>query len=1019
MFRRLVLILSPLADARRRQGLSLLTHWLSLLFLVSAPCIATAQYRLDHWTPDTGLPQSFVRDLVQTRDGYLWLTTLGGLVRFDGVRMTVFSKVTNPEMTSNRLTYLHEDRKGNLWIGTEEGGVIRYWDGTFTAWTAKDGLLGNYVDHIEEDEAGNILIFTEAGAVQWRDGKLTKLSYLSDSIAQKGPQPRLGGYGRFLYSAFLLDGTGYKLFYRGKWEHLPNPVGLPGGAAFQSAERPLTDDTRGRLWFRWRGVSGYYERRDGKWEAMLTPPMQGEPFYLDQRGRYWTRYKDGVALEKDGNITPLAIQGVKWAYRVMEDREGNFWLGTYDQGLYRLIEQAVSFLSLPGPPTDRYVYPLFEDSRGQVWISAGQAGLTRYANGELKRFPLLDGNHDRDISSFFEDSDGSLLVGTYLYGLTRLRNGEWRRDEELSARIKGRVDVIFRDRQGALWFGGQNGLDRRDAAGQWTHYGPGNGLPTKHVKIIIEDAAGGLWIGGYGCLALWRNGQFTAWTKKEGLTADRIISLYEDSDHVLWVGTSDGGLYRFRQKESGWHLTRYTTKNGLYSNGIKQIFESERGDFWLGSEQGIFRLQKRELNEFAEGRNAFITSISYTKSDGLLNVECIGGFQPAGFIARDGRFWFPTQEGVAIVDPRRVSTNSIPPPIALEGCLLDRHEVAWRQGVQINPGQSSLEISYTGLSFDKAEKVRFRYRLIGLDPDWIEAGTRRTAYYSHIPPGDYVFHVIAANSDGVWNTEGKRLRVKVLPPFYLTWWFLTLTGVGSIGLIGLAFYLRLKQLDERHQQQQAFSRELIESQEAERKRIAAELHDGLGQNLIIIKNWATLGLNFTEPAAPVREQLQEISSTAVQSLKEVREIINNLRPHQLETIGLTQTLTFMCEQVANAAGLQLTTAIVPLDGVFAAEDEVIFYRLVQEGLNNIIKHAQAKHAVIRIERRAGILTLTIEDDGQGFDPAVVRGQPGRLRSGFGLRGLVERARQIGGSFQLQSAPGRGTKIQITIQERAT
>lgn len=985
---------------------------LQLLLLISIHTAATAQYRLDHWAVENGLPQNYVRDLVQTRDGYLWLSTQGGLARFDGQRMTVFTKVTRPEILSNRFTMLHEDRAGNLWIGTEEGGVLRYRDGAFTGWSSRDGLPGNYVDFIDEDESGNILVFTDRGAVQWRNGKFIKLSLSPDDAGRFNSQTYIGGFGRYLHSAFRAVGNGYEIFYHGRWEHLPIPSGQAPGSAFHSGIRSLTHDTRGRLWFNRDRISGYFERRGGKWTATLTPPLRGIPFYLDQQGRYWTTYKSSVALEKDGKATLLPIQGVHWSYRVLEDREGSHWLGTYDQGLYRVTEQAISFLELPGPPTDRYVYPLLEDRTGNVWISAGQAGLTRYAGGRLERFSLAGADHVLDISSFFEEPDGSLLVGTFLNGLTRFRNGVWRRDNELSARIRGRVDTMIRDRQGAMWFGGLNGLDRRDASGRWTHYGPDNGLPSTHVKTMLEDSAGGLWIGGYGCLALWRDGRLTAWTKNEGLIADRVISLYQDAEQIIWAGTSDGGLYRIRLSGNPFHLTRYTTRDGLHSDSIKQIFEDDRGYFWLGSEQGIFRVRKRELMDFADGRNTFLTSVVFGKADGMTSVECIGGFQPAGFKARDGRLWFPTQGGVAVVDPSRVTVNAIPPPVALEDCLLDRHAVDWRNGVRINPGQSSLEISYTGLSLDKAEKVRFRYRLEGLDPDWIEAGTRRTAYFSHIPPGEYTFKVIAATSDGIWNTEGQSLRISVLPPFYRTWWFVTFIALVVIGLTGLAFGIRLRQLNERNQQQEAFSRELIESQEAERKRIAAELHDSLGQNLIIIKNNATMGMAVTESSSPVREQLLEITDTAVQSLKEVREIINNLRPHQLETVGLTRTLEFMCEQAANAAGFRLETEIPQIDGLLAPEDEVTFYRLVQEGINNIIKHAGAGRAAIRIGRRANVLALTIEDDGRGFDPSAARGQSGPL--GFGLKGLAERARQLGGTFQIQSAPGRGTKIQINI-----
>ncbi|MFN7929955.1 MAG: two-component regulator propeller domain-containing protein [Blastocatellia bacterium] len=971
---------------------------------------ASAQYRFEHWTTENGLPQNTVRALVQTRDGYIWIATLGGLARFDGKRFTVFTKVTQPEMRSNRLTDLHEDRAGRLWIGTEEGGLLRYDNGVFTSWTTKEGLPGNFIDRIEEDEAGTILIFTDQGVTQWRDGRFSPLPLTFQPFIQSSPMMLMA---RYLNYTLRQDATGYQLFYQGHWEHLPRP--FSGAAAgvkgpFGTIMPGQVADALGRLWFNWPTASGYYTRRGTQWETTIAPPTQGAPFYLDRQGRYWTIYKTGVALEKDGQTSPLPVQGVNWWYRVLEDREGNIWLGTYENGLLRLLEQTVTFLPLPGRPTERYVYPLLESRVGNVWISAGEAGLTHYANEQFTRFPLPGAKGSRDISSFYEDRDGSLLVGTYLYGLTRFREGQWRKDEELSARVKGRVDVIFRDRQGDLWFGGQNGLDRQTATGQWTHFGPDNGLPTKHVKTLLEDSAGRLWIGGIGCLALWDKGQFTTWTPANGLVADRIVTLYEDSDHRLWVGAAEAGLYRFQPTTTGWQLTRYTTREGLFSNEVKQIFEDESGYFWIGSEQGIYRLSKQELNDFADGRTAFITSLSFGKADGLLTTACIGGFQPAGFKGRDGRFWFPTMDGIAIVDPHRVGTNTQQPPVAIEDCLLDHRNVDWRQGVTINPGQVSLEINYTGLSFHKADQMRFRYRLEGLEETWIEVGPRRTAYYSHLPSGNYTFHVIAANSDGVWNTEGQRLRIRVIPPFYRRWWFVLCAVAALAGLVLFAFQYRIRQLQRAQLAQQQFSQQLIESQEAERKRIAAELHDSLGQNLIVIKNWATLGLTLTEDDAPVREQLDVISTTAVQSLNEVRAIIHNLRPHQLETIGLANTLRFMLEQISGATGLAFTSEIAPLDKLFAPEDEVILYRLVQECISNIVKHAQATQATLMIKIVGEHLHITVTDNGRGFVTTPINPPSG----GFGLKGLEERVRILRGTHKITSAPGKGTTHSFVI-----
>ncbi len=238
-------------------------------------------------------------------------------------------------------------------------------------------------------------------------------------------------------------------------------------------------------------------------------------------------------------------------------------------------------------------------------------------------------------------------------------------------------------------------------------------------------------------------------------------ALYQDREGVLWIGTYDGGLARL---EDG-RLTRYTIKEGLFNNGVFQILEDARGNFWMSSNRGIYRVRKQELNEVAARKRSAITSVAYGKSDGMLNAECNGGAWPAGIKARDGKLWFPTQDGVAVIDPETISANPQPPPVVIESFLLDRAAVAFDRPVRISPGQESLEIAYTALSFINSEQLKFKYRLAGLDRDWIEADTRRTAYYSHVPPGDYVFQVIAANSDGVWNTEGQSLRIVVVPPF--------------------------------------------------------------------------------------------------------------------------------------------------------------------------------------------------------------------------------------------------------------
>ncbi|MCA1849473.1 MAG: histidine kinase, partial [Acidobacteria bacterium] len=380
---------------------------------------------------------------------------------------------------------------------------------------------------------------------------------------------------------------------------------------------------------------------------------------------------------------------------------------------------------------------------------------------------------------------------------------------------------------------------------------------------------------------------------------------------------------------------------------------------------------------------------------------------------RDGRLLFPTQGGLAVVDPELTGPKVQPPPVVIESLMVDRRPMRFGDRLEISPGQENLEIQYTGLSFIKPDFIRFKYRLEGLDQDWVEAGTRRAAYYSHLAPGDYTFTVTAANSEGVWNTQGASLRIIVHPPFWRTWWFLSLTAAVIAGLAFLAYELRVLRLKRAHAAQEAFSRQLIASQEQERKRIAAELHDGLGQNLLIIKNRALMGLHVLKGQETAREQLDEITSATSQAIEEVREIAYNLRPYHLDRLGLTSTIEAMIEKIAATSEINFSAEIDNLDGLLAKESEINLYRVIQESLNNIVKHSGAAAAQVKIMRDESGISITIRDDGRGFllepmSPAESR------RRGFGLTGMAERVRMLGGTHTIHSAPGEGTTVSIRI-----
>ena len=345
--------------------------------------------------------------------------------------------------------------------------------------------------------------------------------------------------------------------------------------------------------------------------------------------------------------------------------------------------------------------------------------------------------------------------------------------------------------------------------------------------------------------------------------------------------------------------------------------------------------------------------------------------------------------------------------------MLDRNVLNFHGKVELYPGQDNLEIAYAGLSFIKPEHVQFKYRLEGVDSGWVEAGNRRVAYFSYLPPGNYTFHVIAANSDGVWNDKGARFSFIVHPPLWQTLWFRAAIGLAVLTIIAFLYRARVGQLKRAQETQEAFAQALLASQESERRRIATGLHDSLGQQLLVIKNWAMLSLGMAKEDHPAREGLSEISTTASQAIEEVREIIYDLRPYQLDKIGLASTIQFMIEKVAAASDIKFDVRLGKIDNLLSYDREITLYRVVQEGVNNIVKHSQASEALVAIEPNGQQLNLTIEDNGRGFAPETVIAGDFR-RGGLGLSGISERVRILGGKHSIQSTPGGGTRILISI-----
>lgn len=962
-----------------------------LLLILLSGTIARAQYRFENWTADDGLPQNSVRSITQTRDGYLWLTTFDGLVRFDGVRFTVFDKSNTKGLRTNRFTSLYEDKDGTLWAGTGDGGLTLYRDGVFTSYTTADGLPASQVMGFASDLKGELLINMYSGQFYRRDGRfvaappeyqaLDMKFYLAPSGAQwtitkNGTTQEAGGVRVTRYPLKLSFGS------YGVWPY---------------------EDSQGNLWL--ADESGLYRLRDGQITRYteqdgVPPRTPPRPSCEDDEGGVWFA-TDGLARFKDGRFTiygkssGLATLAINCIFK---DREGTIWAGT-SSGLYRLRKQVITGYSTASGLLHREVYPILQSQTGDIWVGS-VLGLSRFRDGQFTNTPLPAPH--KIVQALCEDSAGRLWIGV-VGGLLIYENGKLK---NLSRLVEGAtVATILTDRLGNVWVGSDRGLFKFDGERVAAHYTTKDGLPNDDVMVIHEDRQGRLWIGTFKTLAQFKDGQFISYAMAESVASNRIRSIYEDTDGTFWLGSYDDGLSRFRDGR----FFNYRMEDGLFSNGVFQTLEDRHGYFWISCNKGIYRVSRRELNDFADGRISRINSVAYGKQDGMLNVECNGGRLPAGIIARDGKFWFPTQEGVAVVDPEAARVNPQAPPVLVESVTLERAPVEFRGGVTVQPGQRDLEISYTGLSYVKPEQVRFRYRLDGLREEWVEAGTRRTAYFPYLPPGSYTFRVIAANSDGVWNDVGASIPVVVRAPFWKRWWFWLLCAGAGVGIAGFAVRGRVVQLKKKQAEREAFARRLIESQEGERKRIAGELHDGLGQNLLIVKNWALLGLNSLAEDNPAREHLNEISETTSLALDEVREIAGNLRPYQLERLGLTSTIEQMVRQVKNSSDIEFITEIENIDGLLSKEFEINLYRVVQECVNNVLKHSAATKAWLLIKRTAGGAEITCRDNGQGFDP-----EASSRKGGMGLTGMAERVRMLGGRYTMDSAVGKGATIRVTM-----
>ena len=775
--------------------LSLLVFALSFFSSAHAldPDKAITQYVHDVWQTEQGLPQNSVHAIVQTRDGYLWLATEEGLVRFDGVRFVVFDKTNTKEMRSNYLQSLFQDRNGNLWIGAD-GGLNRFRDGKFTSYTTKEGLLNDTVHTLYEDREGNLWIGTNGGLSRFRDGKFvsyTTREGLSTDLVRSLYGDREGNLW------IGTRGGGLSRFKDGRFTTYTSKEGLSNDIVHS-----LFEDREGNLWIGTEG-GGLNRFKDGKFTNYTTKEGLSNDsvwsIYEDRERNLWIGTEGGgLNRLKDGKLTSYATrEGLSndFVLSSFEDREGNLWIGTHGGGLNRFKDgKFTSYATSEGLSND-IVWSVYEDREKNLWIGTNGRGLNNFKDGKFTNYTTRDGLSNDFIFSLYADRDANLWIGTD-GGLNRFKNGNFANYTTRDGLSSDSVFSMNEDSEGDLWIGTDKGLNRLKD-GKLTTYTTKDGLSNDTIYFLHGDREGNLWIATDGGLSRYKDGEFRTYTSKDGLSIDFVRSLYEDRQGNLWIGTNGGGLNRFKDGR----FTNFTTRNGLFDDLVLAILEDRSENLWMSCNKGIFRVSKKQLNDFADGKIQSITSVRYDISDGMKSSECNGGAQPAGWKTQDGKLWFATIKGAVMIDPENIKLNEQPPPVIIEQLTADNTVFTnTLAAIDLPPGSDKLEFHYAGLSLVTPEKVQFQYKLEGYDREWVEAGTRRVAYYTHLDPGRYTFRVKACNNDGVWNEAGASFAFYLQPLFYQTGWFYGLCGIAAAAAIGAGYGFRIRQLKAREKE---------------------------------------------------------------------------------------------------------------------------------------------------------------------------------------------------------------------------
>jgi ligand-binding sensor domain-containing protein len=873
-------------------------------------------YIMDVWQTDDGLPENEVTSIAQTPEGYLWIGLFhGGLARFDGIHFSTFSPFNTPELRANEIQSLGVDKRGVLWIGPSDASLTTWSHGRFNLERPEQSSASLRLAAVVGTHSNQVVLastWAQTFSLMIGTAGSNPMSwiYCQPTVNQK-PCYCMDRDGVIWYRT---TENWLGRFQAGHGLALPKDVGIPGkvvkaicadsqgniwvasdgglarreGGHFQCYNPPndpdpgvsgITFTGDGGLWVVQQ--NGQLRKYLGGHWVVATPPGTLEfkvairefELHGDQEGGLWiVNYGEGIwHITPDGKIQQLTQQNGLPSTKIecwFQDKEGNIWMGTASSGLVRLRKRIFHVVEDNEVLPDKIVCSVCEDQTGAIWVGTGSGRVARWQAGVLTTLNLavVDKPPVFD-ATVCGDAAGRLWIGSVQSGVLVQEKGVLRRPFS-SAEVGTVARVLFADQQGRMWFGSEFGLACwRD--GILKKFGAAEVGSPCHVTGIAEDPDGVIWITTATChLLRYYHGEFQVFKSPDSFSKARFWCLACDPRGMVWIGTLGGGLVRFHEGT----FIRLSGEQGLPNEYISQLIYDGRDKIWAGSRDGIFSMDIQTLNEVADGKTAAIRSEVYGRTDGLPTVECSSGFQPGCWHGQDGRLWFATVKGAVWVQPKEMGANSLPPPVLIEQVQVDgtRNLVLPSAGyasgddhaggtagpvepLRVGPGSHYVEFQFASLNLSAPDKVRFKWRMKGLDLNWNYGGGRRAVGYGSLPPGSYTFQVTACNNDGVWNDTGAVIALIVQPHLWQTWWFKILVVVVAGGLVLAVFAMRISR---------------IRDLQSERLRIARDLHDEVGAGLGTI---ALLG-EFIEQNPTASDGL-EVRQMALQTIDSLRDIV--------------------------------------------------------------------------------------------------------------------------------------------------